>query len=56
MIHIYSEKGGELRILDPWPEAGTRISGIDTGNMIEDAQYILIRTQPGDRFRLEAIN
>lgn len=55
-IQIFSEKGGELRMLDPWPESSTRLSGMESANLLEDGRFIRIRTQPGDRFIIEEIS
>ncbi|MCJ7679755.1 MAG: hypothetical protein MUP70_03425, partial [Candidatus Aminicenantes bacterium] len=51
-IGVVSEKGGELQMLDPWPESRTLLSGIPKSSLIEDGRIIRIRTRPGDRFTL----
>jgi len=51
-IGVVSEKGGELQMLDPWPESRTLLSGIANSSLIEDGRIIRIRTRPGDRFTL----
>jgi len=53
-IEVLSEKGGELRLLDPWPDTATRVAGLDQGTLLEDGPVIRIRTTPGDRFTVEA--
>lgn len=51
-IQIFSEKGGELRIFDPWPDSRTRLSGVPDSSLIEDGRIIRIRTGEGDRLSL----
>ena len=51
-IRILSENGGELRMLDPWPNSGTLLSGIESSNLLEDGRVIRIRTLPGERITL----
>jgi alpha-L-fucosidase 2 len=51
-IRIHAEKGGELRILDPWPEHGTTLTGIDASNLLDDGPVVRISTVPGDRITL----
>lgn len=55
-IRILSEKGGEVRILDPWPDSRTHLSGIGNFNLIEDGRIIRVRTRPGDRITLTRKN
>jgi len=53
VVRVFSEKGEELRLLDPWPDSGTRLSGIENGKLLEDGHVIRISTEPGDRFFIE---
>jgi alpha-L-fucosidase 2 len=53
-IHVVAEKGGELRLLDPWPDADTRLSGVEGADLFEDGRIIRIQTDPGDEVTLEA--
>ncbi|MBU4255364.1 MAG: hypothetical protein KJ727_12285 [Acidobacteria bacterium] len=55
-IQIFSEKGGDVRILDPWPDGRTRLSGLGGSSLIEDGRIIRIRTRAGDRITLSRQN
>jgi hypothetical protein len=41
-------------LLDPWPDADTRLSGVEGADLFEDGRIIRIQTDPGDEVTLEA--
>ncbi len=51
-VEIVAEKGGLLRIENPFPETPAAAMGVDVGNMKVDGNDLIIRTTPGQKIVL----
>jgi hypothetical protein len=52
-IEIFSEKGGLLSLISPWPE--TRISSDHSENEVHRGPILNRPTEPGETLRMEGV-
>ena len=52
-IEIFSEKGGMLSLISPWPE--TRVSSDRSGESVHYDSILNLPTRPGEKLRLEGL-